>query len=176
MNSAQQIKHHPAVSDDILLDTGARDPVFQEIYPRLPGFKLGVTHSWTRGQPFDYYRRMREEAPVMWSQIKKPSSGFWSVVRYEDVKHVELNPQIFSSQRGSMNKPELVGHQFGDGPGTKCATANDTSQMGQDGFDSIEHFGRATGEKGQLAVACPIDCAGNRAIDDAGRRFCRPRK
>jgi hypothetical protein len=107
MNSAQPIAHHPAVSDDILLDTGARDPVFDEIYPRLPGFKLGVTNSWTRGQPFDFYRRMREDAPVMWSQIKKPSSGFWSVVRYDDVKHVELNPQIFSSQRGSINMSVL---------------------------------------------------------------------
>ena len=95
MTSAQPMQHHPAVSDDILLDTGARDPMFEEIYPRLPDFKLGVTHSWTRGQPFDFYRRMREEAPVMWSQIRKPSSGFWSVVRYDDVKHVELNPQIF---------------------------------------------------------------------------------
>ena len=107
MNSAQPLEHHPAVSDDILLDSGARDPVFDEIYPRLPGFKLGVTNSWTRGQPFDFYRRMREEAPVMWSQIKKPSSGFWSVVRYDDVKHVELNPQIFSSQRGSINMSVL---------------------------------------------------------------------
>ena len=107
MNTAQPMEHHPAVSDDILLDTGARDPVFEEIYPRLPGFKLGVTHSWTRGQPFDFYRRMREDSPVMWSQIKKPSSGFWSVVRYDDVKHVELNPQIFSSQRGSINMSVL---------------------------------------------------------------------
>ena len=43
----------------------------------------------------------------MWSQIKKPSSGFWSVVRYDDVKQVELNPQIFSSQRGSINMSVL---------------------------------------------------------------------
>jgi len=107
MNSAEPLEHHPAVSDDILLDSGARDPVFDEVYPRLPGFKLGVTNSWTRGQPFDFYRRMREDAPVMWSQIKQPSSGFWSVVRYDDVKHVELNPQTFSSQRGSINMSVL---------------------------------------------------------------------
>ena len=51
MNSAEPITHHPAVSDDILLDTGARDPVFDEIYPRLPGFKLGVTNSGPVGNP-----------------------------------------------------------------------------------------------------------------------------
>jgi hypothetical protein len=76
MNNAAPLKHHPAVSDDILLDSGARDPVYGEIYPRLDGFKLGVTNAWTAGQPFDFYRRMRDDAPVMWSQIKKPASGF----------------------------------------------------------------------------------------------------
>ena len=59
MNSAHATAHHPAVSDDILIDSGARDPAYEEIYPRLPDFKLGVTNSWTRGQPFDFYRRMR---------------------------------------------------------------------------------------------------------------------
>lgn len=103
MNSVQPVNHHPSVSDDILYDSGARDPVFAETYPRLKGFQLGSTNSWTRGQPWDFYRRMREEAPVMWSTMKKPSSGFWSVSRYDDIKQVELNPQIFSSQRGSMN-------------------------------------------------------------------------
>ena len=103
MNSVQPVNHHPSVSDDILYDSGARDPVFAETYPRLKGFQLGSTNSWTRGQPWDFYHRMREEAPVMWSTMKKPSSGFWSVSRYDDIKQVELNPQIFSSQRGSMN-------------------------------------------------------------------------
>ena len=107
MNNAAPLEHHPAVSDDILLDSGARDPVYGEIYPRLDGFKLGVTNAWTAGQPFDFYRRMRDDAPVMWSQIKKPASGFWSVTRYDDVKQVELNPQIFSSQRGSINMSVL---------------------------------------------------------------------
>ena len=51
---------------------------------------------------------MREEAPVMWSQIKKPSSGFWSVVRYDDIKHVELNPQIFCPSGASINMSVLA--------------------------------------------------------------------
>ncbi len=108
MNGHQPIAHHPSISDDILIDTGARDPVYAEAYPRLKGFQLGVTNSWTRGQPWDYYRRMREQAPVMWTTMKKPSSGFWSVSRYADIKEVELNPAIYSSQRGSMNMSILA--------------------------------------------------------------------
>lgn len=104
MSVQQASAHYPPVSDDILYDTGAIDPVYKEIYPRLSGFTLGSTNSWTSGHPFDYYKRMREEAPVMWSPGLNKTSGFWSVSRYDDVKFVEQNPQIFSSQRGSMNR------------------------------------------------------------------------
>ena len=107
MNQPQNIEHYASVSDDIFIDTGATDPVYPEIYQRLSGFDLGSTNAWTRGQPFDFYRRMREESPVMWSRARKPASGFWSVSRYEDVKYVELNPNVFSSQRGSMNMAVL---------------------------------------------------------------------
>lgn len=96
-------KHYPPVSDDILYDNGALDPIHPEIYPRLSEFRLGSTNSWTQGHPYDFYKRMREEAPVMWSPGLNKTSGFWSVSRYDDVKYVEQNPQIFSSQRGSMN-------------------------------------------------------------------------
>ena len=98
-----QDQYYPSISNDVLRDTGARDPVYDEIYPRLGEFALGLTHSWTRGHPWDYYKRMREQAPVMWSNMKKPASGFWSVSRYDDIKAVELNPSVFSSQRGSIN-------------------------------------------------------------------------
>lgn len=96
-------KHYPPVSDDILYDNGALDPIHPEIYPRLTEFRLGSTNSWTQGHPYDFYKRMREEAPIMWSPGLNKTSGFWSVSRYDDVKYVEQNPQIFSSQRGSMN-------------------------------------------------------------------------
>ena len=98
-----QDEYYPSISSDVLRDSGARDPVYAEIYPRLGDFALGLTHSWTRGHPWDYYKRMREQAPVMWSNMKKPASGFWSVSRYDDIKAVELNPSVFSSQRGSIN-------------------------------------------------------------------------
>jgi cytochrome P450 len=103
MNQQTAANHYPPVSDNILVDTGAIDPVYAEIYPRLEGFQLGSTNSWTGGHPFAFYQKMRKEAPVMWSPGLQKTSGFWSVSRYDDVKHVEQNPQLFSSQRGSMN-------------------------------------------------------------------------
>lgn len=47
---------------------------------------------------------MREQAPVVWQASSiSHFSGFWALSRYEDIKHVELNPSIFSSQRGSIH-------------------------------------------------------------------------
>ena len=92
------------VSDQIVVDTGKRDPAFPAIYPTLGGFQLDNPSSWTRGQPFDLFRDMRERAPVMWSPSRrKGMSGFWSITRYADIKQVELAPDVFSSQRGSMH-------------------------------------------------------------------------
>ncbi|MEL6753820.1 MAG: cytochrome P450 [Pseudomonadota bacterium] len=92
------------VSDDILEDTGAHEPVFGAVYPSLEtDFELANPNSWTRGHPWELYKRMREEAPVMWSTSRKGLSRYWSVSRYEDIKTVELAPEIFSSQRGGIN-------------------------------------------------------------------------
>ena len=73
-------------------------------YPLLEtDFQLWNPNSWTRGHPHDLYARMRNEAPVMWSKMRKGGSGFWSVSRYDDIKTVELTPKIYSSQRGGIN-------------------------------------------------------------------------
>jgi len=105
-------------SDDILIDTGALDPAHSAIFPMLEtDFQLWNPNSWTKGHPHDLYKRMREDAPVMWSRMRKGASGFWSVSRYEDIKAVELQPELFSSQRGGINvavppkkhwKPEIL--------------------------------------------------------------------
>jgi cytochrome P450 len=93
------------ISDTLVTDSDNLDPAFPPIFPSLTGFQLDNPASWTRGQPFEFFKQMREQAPVMWSRPmpKKPVSGFWSVTRYQDIKQVELAPEIFSSQRGSMH-------------------------------------------------------------------------
>lgn len=92
------------VSDNILVDTGAKTPVYPAAYPMLEtDFELWNPNSWTRGHPYELYRAMREQAPVMWSKMGRTASGFWSVSRYDDIKAVELQPEIFSSQRGGIN-------------------------------------------------------------------------
>ena len=91
------------VSDEILIDSGQDSPTHEVKYRTLEGFKLWDPSAWTHGHPFELYRNMREEAPVMWSPGEGGMSGFWSVTRYEDIKKVELAHDVFSSQRGGIN-------------------------------------------------------------------------
>ena len=91
------------ISDEILIDTGQIMPIHEAAYPMVTGFNLGNPNSWTSGHPFDFYKQLRETAPVHWTKGTDRISGYWSVTRYDDIKHVELNPALFSSQRGSIN-------------------------------------------------------------------------
>lgn len=120
MNAASVVEElkMQLVSDDILEDTGQTDPKYGAVYPSLEtDFELWNPNSWTRGHPHDLYKRMREDAPVMWSKMGRGGTKFWSVSRYDDIKTVELNPDVFSSQRGGINlavpprdhwKPEIL--------------------------------------------------------------------
>ncbi len=94
-----------SISEQVLVDSGQVTSKYPQRYPTLEGFDLANPSSWTKGQPFDYYKQMREQAPVMWTppmRKHRQLNGFWSITRYADIKQVELAPQIFSSQRGSM--------------------------------------------------------------------------
>jgi cytochrome P450 len=91
------------ISDEILIDSGQQLPNHKATYPTLEGFNFADPAAWTNGHPFDLYRKMREEAPVMWSPGEKDISGFWSITRFDDIKEVELAHSVFSSQRGSIN-------------------------------------------------------------------------
>ncbi|MEL6416750.1 MAG: hypothetical protein AAFZ74_05435 [Pseudomonadota bacterium] len=54
------------VSDEIFVDTGAKTSVYDRVYPMLEtDFELWNPNSWTRGHPYDLYKKMREDAPVM---------------------------------------------------------------------------------------------------------------
>src|SRR3981081_242956 len=46
--------------------------------------------------PFPFYRRMRNEAPVYYSE----KWGFWALSRFEDVRAATLDPQTFLSFEG----------------------------------------------------------------------------
>lgn len=46
-----------------------------------------------------YFERLRKEDPVHWT-AESDFGPYWSVTRYEDIKYVDMNHQIFSSEGG----------------------------------------------------------------------------
>jgi len=91
------------VSDNLLYDEPLDTPKNPVVYPVFNEFEFWNPNAWTKGQPHALFDKMRSEAPVMWTEARKGLAGFWSVTRYEDLKSVELQPGIFSSERGSIN-------------------------------------------------------------------------
>ncbi len=90
------------VSETALRDVPGAGPSHDIVYKTPMGFDLADNNAFTSGQPFDYYKRLREEAPAAWTPVPM-AAGYWAISRYEDVKRIELSPDTFSSQRGGIN-------------------------------------------------------------------------
>ena len=53
-----------------------------------------------------YFARLRRDAPVHYC-AESASGPYWSVTRFEDIKHVDTNHQQFSSELGGISIAEL---------------------------------------------------------------------
>jgi len=60
---------------------------------------LADPDTYARGVPYDVFRRLRAEAPVVWHPEPR-GRGFWAVTRYHDVAAVLRNAAVYSSWRG----------------------------------------------------------------------------
>lgn len=58
----------------------------------------------TIANPHPFYRRLREEAPIVWSEQTRG----WVLTRYEDVRRVLRQPERFSSAR-TTDGPGIIG-------------------------------------------------------------------
>ena len=58
---------------------------------------------FTKGQPFNQFKELREQAPIYLHPpfINDPEPGFWSLTRHEDILKVSSDPKTFSSQAGT---------------------------------------------------------------------------
>jgi len=80
---------------------------------RRPGdIDLSDPKTFLQGVPHEYFRVLREEAPVHWQAECKlpaflPGPGYWALTRYEDITFVSKHPEIFSSAAGSSSLNEL---------------------------------------------------------------------
>lgn len=86
---------------------------------------LADPDNFVRGVPHDYFRMLRREEPVHWNaihhEIARNGPGFWDITKYEDVKMMSRNPQLFSSWEGGTNIFDLEGEDL---EGTRAMMIN----------------------------------------------------
>ena len=75
--------------------------------------ELDKWETFIDGQPFDLFKRLRQEAPIYWHEESLDfEPGFWALTKHEDIVKVSKDPMTFSSAVGghlmSMGDPAVV--------------------------------------------------------------------
>jgi cytochrome P450 len=63
--------------------------------------------AFVAGVPYEAFAQLRREEPVYWNPEPDGGRGFWAVTRYEDIRHVHRNVQLFSSELGGTSLEDL---------------------------------------------------------------------
>jgi len=80
---------------------------------RLPeGIDLADPDNYVEHLPLEWFRRLREEAPVVWHPERSPNAGFWAVTRYDDLTAVHMDWATYSSELGAVALEELDPEQL----------------------------------------------------------------
>ena len=93
------------VLSDQIINNEIRNPAFKQINSFKPSDNLNNLDLFTKGQPFYLYKELRDNSPIFFHEPMPmdPEPGYWAFTRYEDIKHVSMNPKIFSSQYATGN-------------------------------------------------------------------------
>ncbi|MBX3706685.1 MAG: cytochrome P450 [Pseudomonadales bacterium] len=82
------------------VDTRGEPPLVVDAY-ELPLEQVDPARGelFFRDAQWSFFRRLREEDPVCF-HAESPFGPYWSVTRYEDIKHVDMHHEIYSSAQG----------------------------------------------------------------------------
>ena len=75
-------------------------PKYEEIYSFKRDFDLTDLFMFTKGQPYEKFAQLRQQAPIYFHKTGPEDSepGFWVLTKYKDIEFVSKNQDIFSSQ------------------------------------------------------------------------------
>ena len=76
------------------------------------GIDLANPDGYVERLPLEWFRRLREEAPVVWHPEPAPNAGFWAVTRYDDLTAVHMDWTTYSSELGAVGLEELDAEQL----------------------------------------------------------------
>jgi cytochrome P450 len=78
----------------------------------LDGIDLVNPDNYVEAVPFEWFDRLRREAPVSWHPEPAPNHGFWAVTRHDDLTQVHMDWETFSSEKGAVALEELDPEQL----------------------------------------------------------------
>src|SRR3954470_7651520 len=73
----------------------------------LSHIDLSDHDAFVEAVPHEAFAQLRREDPVHWNPEPDGGRGFWAVTRYEDIRHVHRNVDIFSSELGGTSLEDL---------------------------------------------------------------------
>src|SRR3954464_6769968 len=73
----------------------------------LSHIDLSDHDAFVEAVPHAAFAQLRREDPVHWNPEPDGGRGFWAVTRYEDIRHVHRNVDIFSSELGGTSLEDL---------------------------------------------------------------------
>ena len=93
------------VLSDKILNNKLNSPAYNSKYSYAADKSLNDLDIFINGQPYDFYKDLRENAPIFYHESMPfdDEPGYWVLTKYEDIKYVSMNPKIFSSQYASGN-------------------------------------------------------------------------
>ncbi len=80
--------------------------------PTLGDIDLVDPDNYVERLPYEWFDRLRHEAPVIWHPEPGLNRGFWAVTRYDDLAEVHMDWKTYSSQKGAVALEELDGEQL----------------------------------------------------------------
>ena len=77
----------------------------------LASVDLGDPALWDPEPPYELFARLRREAPVHWSPLRRypDEGGFWSITTAEDMGTVTRDFETFSSERRGIFLLDEIG-------------------------------------------------------------------
>jgi cytochrome P450 len=72
----------------------------------LDAIDLSDHDAFVEEVPHSWFTTLRHEDPVHWND-EPDGAGFWAVTRYEDIRFVHRNPDIYSSEIGGTSLEDL---------------------------------------------------------------------
>lgn len=86
---------------------------------KLNDINLNDPQMFIEGRFHDALRVLRNEDPVYWNAGNETVNGFWAITKYEDVRYISRNPELFISSRGIAGpglRPEALAEAMANDP------------------------------------------------------------